>query len=63
MSDLLAGRISLDDFEGLVACGGFSYGDVMGAGGGWAKSVLFNPKLRDQFENSSIVTKRSLLVL
>ena len=50
MSDLLAGRISLDDFEGLVACGGFSYGDVMGAGGGWAKSVLFNPKLRDQFE-------------
>ncbi|MDY6482032.1 phosphoribosylformylglycinamidine synthase [Acinetobacter faecalis] len=51
MSDLLAGRISLDDFEGLVACGGFSYGDVLGAGGGWAKSVLFNPKLRDQFEN------------
>ncbi len=50
MSDLLAGRIDLDDFEGLVACGGFSYGDVMGAGGGWAKSVLFNPKLRDQFE-------------
>ncbi|MGC3820934.1 phosphoribosylformylglycinamidine synthase [Acinetobacter sp. G11] len=50
MSDLLAGRISLDDFEGIVACGGFSYGDVMGAGGGWAKSVLFNPKLRDQFE-------------
>ncbi|NNH39552.1 phosphoribosylformylglycinamidine synthase [Acinetobacter terrae] len=50
MSDLIAGRISLDDFEGLVTCGGFSYGDVMGAGGGWAKSVLFNPKLRDQFE-------------
>ncbi len=50
MSDLLAGRISLDEFEGLVACGGFSYGDVLGAGGGWAKSVLFNPKLRDQFE-------------
>ena len=50
MSDLLAGRISLDDFEGLVTCGGFSYGDVMGAGGGWAKSVLFNAKLRDQFE-------------
>ncbi len=50
MSDLLAGRISLDDFEGLVTCGGFSYGDVMGAGGGWAKSVLFNTKLRDQFE-------------
>ncbi|WP_445115443.1 phosphoribosylformylglycinamidine synthase [Acinetobacter sp. WZC-1] len=50
MSDLFAGRIDLDDFEGLVACGGFSYGDVLGAGGGWAKSVLFNPKLRDQFE-------------
>ena len=50
MSDLLAGRISLDDFEGLVTCGGFSYGDVLGAGGGWAKSVLFNAKLRDQFE-------------
>jgi phosphoribosylformylglycinamidine synthase len=49
MSDLLAGRVSLSDFEGLVACGGFSYGDVMGAGGGWAKS-LFNAKLRDQFE-------------
>ncbi|MEB3753494.1 phosphoribosylformylglycinamidine synthase [Acinetobacter sp. MD2(2019)] len=50
MSDLLAGRIGLDEFEGLVACGGFSYGDVLGAGGGWAKSVLFNGKLRDQFE-------------
>ena len=50
MSDLLEGRINLDDFEGLVACGGFSYGDVLGAGGGWAKSVLFNTKLRDQFE-------------
>lgn len=51
MSDLLAGRVSLEDFEGLVACGGFSYGDVLGAGGGWAKSVLLNTKLRDQFEN------------
>ncbi|ENV79158.1 MULTISPECIES: phosphoribosylformylglycinamidine synthase [Acinetobacter] len=51
MSDLLAGRVDLQDFEGLVACGGFSYGDVLGAGGGWAKSVLFNPKLRDQFES------------
>ncbi len=50
MSDLLAGRVSLDEFEGLVTCGGFSYGDVLGAGGGWAKSVLFNTKLRDQFE-------------
>jgi len=43
MSDLLSGRVDLDDFEGLVACGGFSYGDVLGAGGGWAKSVLFKP--------------------
>lgn len=50
MSDLLAGRVSLEDFKGLVACGGFSYGDVLGAGGGWAKSVLFNDRLRDQFE-------------
>ena len=50
MSDLLAGRVSLSEFEGLVACGGFSYGDVLGAGGGWAKSVLFNTQLRDQFE-------------
>ena len=47
---MLAGRTDLQSFQTLVACGGFSYGDVMGAGGGWAKSVLFNPKLRDQFE-------------
>jgi phosphoribosylformylglycinamidine synthase len=50
MSDLLAGRQSLQDFTGLVACGGFSYGDVLGAGEGWAKTVLFNNQLRDQFE-------------
>lgn len=50
MSDLIAGRISLEDVEALVACGGFSYGDVLGAGGGWAKSILFNAQLRDQFE-------------
>lgn len=50
MSDILEGRVSLDDFKGLVACGGFSYGDVLGAGGGWAKSVLFNPRAREQFE-------------
>jgi phosphoribosylformylglycinamidine synthase len=49
MSDLVAGRVGLDDFHGLVACGGFSYGDVLGAGEGWAKSVLFNPRVRDQF--------------
>jgi phosphoribosylformylglycinamidine synthase len=49
MSDLLSGRVSLADFKGLVACGGFSYGDVLGAGQGWAKSVLFHPELRDIF--------------
>jgi phosphoribosylformylglycinamidine synthase len=49
MTDILSGRISLRDFRGLVACGGFSYGDVLGAGEGWAKSVLFNPRARDEF--------------
>jgi len=49
MTDLIAGRQRLDDFRGLVACGGFSYGDVLGAGEGWAKSILFNALLRDQF--------------
>jgi phosphoribosylformylglycinamidine synthase len=49
MSDLLSGRQSLVDFKGLVACGGFSYGDVLGAGQGWAKSVLFHSQLRDMF--------------
>jgi phosphoribosylformylglycinamidine synthase len=50
MSDILSGRITLDGFSGLVACGGFSYGDVLGAGEGWAKSILFNPIAREQFE-------------
>ena len=50
MSDLLAGRIGLDEMQALVACGGFSYGDVLGAGEGWAKSILFNRRVRDQFE-------------
>ncbi|MCP5352622.1 MAG: phosphoribosylformylglycinamidine synthase [Chromatiales bacterium] len=49
MSDILAGRVSLQDFTGLVACGGFSYGDVLGAGEGWAKSILFNSRARDEF--------------
>ncbi len=49
MSDLLAGRVTLADCAGLVACGGFSYGDVLGAGQGWAKSVLFHAELRDMF--------------
>lgn len=50
MSDILSGRISLVDFQGLAACGGFSYGDVLGAGEGWAKSILFNNRARDEFE-------------
>jgi phosphoribosylformylglycinamidine synthase len=50
MSDILAGRVSLVNFQGLVACGGFSYGDVLGAGEGWAKSILFNARAREQFE-------------
>ena len=49
MSDLLAGRRTLDEFIGLAACGGFSYGDVLGAGSGWAKTILFNERLRAQF--------------
>ncbi|QSX35428.1 phosphoribosylformylglycinamidine synthase [Shewanella avicenniae] len=49
MSDILSGRLSLEEFHGLVACGGFSYGDVLGAGEGWAKSILFNAHAREQF--------------
>ncbi|MGO4891382.1 phosphoribosylformylglycinamidine synthase [Flavobacterium sp. W21_SRS_FM6] len=49
MSDLLANKQSLANFQGLVACGGFSYGDVLGAGEGWAKSILFNQQVREQF--------------
>jgi phosphoribosylformylglycinamidine synthase len=50
MSDIIAGRVTLDRFRGLAACGGFSYGDVLGAGEGWAKCILFNPRARDQFQ-------------
>ena len=50
MSDILAGRVDLEQFKGLVACGGFSYGDVLGAGEGWAKSILFNARARDNFQ-------------
>ena len=50
MSDVMAGRQDLSDCHGLAACGGFSYGDVLGAGEGWAKSILFNDKVRAQFE-------------
>jgi phosphoribosylformylglycinamidine synthase len=49
MSDLLAGRVSLSQFKGLAACGGFSYGDVLGAGSGWAKTILFNDRLKEIF--------------
>ncbi|KAF1716080.1 phosphoribosylformylglycinamidine synthase [Pseudoxanthomonas wuyuanensis] len=49
MSDLIAGRVSLQDFNGLAACGGFSYGDVLGAGRGWATSILERSQLRDAF--------------
>jgi len=50
MSDLQSGRAVLSQFQGFVACGGFSYGDTLGAGEGWARSVMFNPKLAEQFE-------------
>ncbi len=49
MTDILAGRVALGRFHGLVACGGFSYGDVLGAGEGWAKSILFNERAREEF--------------
>jgi phosphoribosylformylglycinamidine synthase len=50
MSDIISAKVSLKDFTGLVACGGFSYGDVLGAGEGWAKSILFNERMREQFD-------------
>ncbi len=50
MSDILSGQLSLDEFKGLVACGGFSYGDVLGAGRGWASSILYNARAKDEFE-------------
>ena len=49
MTDLSEGRVGLGDFQGLVACGGFSYGDVLGAGAGWARSILFDEAMRDRF--------------
>jgi phosphoribosylformylglycinamidine synthase len=51
MSDILAGRATLASFKGLAACGGFSYGDVLGGGQGWAKSILYNAKARGEFEH------------
>jgi len=50
MTDLQSGRARLEDFKGFVACGGFSYGDTLGAGIGWARSIMFSPKLADQFK-------------
>jgi phosphoribosylformylglycinamidine synthase len=50
MTDILSGRVSLASFKAFAACGGFSYGDVLGAGEGWAKSILFNARARDEFE-------------
>jgi phosphoribosylformylglycinamidine synthase len=50
MTDLQTGRVNLKDMQGLVACGGFSYGDTLGAGIGWARSITFNTMLREQFE-------------
>ncbi len=49
MSDLLSGQVTLEGYQGLVACGGFSFGDVLGAGGGWAKSILYHSRTRDEF--------------
>lgn len=50
MTDLFEGRVTLNDYQVLAACGGFSYGDVLGAGGGWAKSILFNDRVRSEFQ-------------
>ncbi len=50
MTDLLSGRVDLTHFNGVVACGGFSYGDVLGAGSGWARSILYNDRLSAMFK-------------
>ena len=50
MNDIINGDVTLDSFQGMAACGGFSYGDVLGAGGGWAKSILYNERARDEFQ-------------
>ncbi len=61
MTDVLAGRVHLTDYPVLVACGGFSYGDVLGAGAGWAKSILFNARARDEF--AAFFQRRDTLTL
>ena len=50
MQDLLDGNIDLKQFQGMAVCGGFSYGDVLGAGGGWSKTILYNNNVKDQFQ-------------
>jgi phosphoribosylformylglycinamidine synthase len=61
MSDVIAGRVSLAEFRGLAACGGFSFGDVLGGGEGWAKSALFNARARDEF--SAFFARRDTFAL
>ena len=61
MSDIIAGRVSLEGYQGFAACGGFSYGDVLGAGRGWAKSILFNARARTSSRPSSSELIRSPL--
>jgi phosphoribosylformylglycinamidine synthase len=61
MSDLLSGRLTLEGFSALAACGGFSFGDVLGAGEGWAKSILFSDRVRDQF--ASFFNRQDTLAL
>jgi phosphoribosylformylglycinamidine synthase len=61
MSDILGGKVTLKDFQALAACGGFSYGDVLGAGEGWAKSILFNARARDEFQ--SFFTRNDTIAL
>lgn len=61
MSDLVEGRVRLNQFQGFVACGGFSYGDVLGAGRGWSQSILFQDVLRDQFSEFFLRTDRFVL--
>ena len=61
MSDIINGRTTLESFSGLAACGGFSYGDVLGAGGGWANSILYNERARYQFEQ--FFSRRDVIAL
>jgi phosphoribosylformylglycinamidine synthase len=60
MTDLLSGRKSLEGYRGVIACGGFSYGDVLGAGEGWAKTILYHDRARRCSSDSSLAATRSL---